>query len=163
MRSPRTTGAPYGIERRAGERRGRRTGSSGAFLLAFLAAFDAGDTVAMARPGYPAYRNMLAALGCTVVELPCGPETRFQPTVAQLDALERAAGRPRSRQPGQPDRHDGAADELAAISRWCDEHGTRLVSDEIYHGITYGSQPRLRLGDEPAQRSSSTPSRSTSR
>ena len=47
------------------------TGSSGGFLLAFLAAFDAGDTVVMARPGYPAYRNMLAALGCHVVELAC--------------------------------------------------------------------------------------------
>jgi aspartate/methionine/tyrosine aminotransferase len=64
------------------------TGSSGGFLYAFLAAFDAGDTVAMARPGYPAYRNMLAALGCRVLELPCGPDTRFQPTVAHLDALE---------------------------------------------------------------------------
>src|SRR5262249_15886157 len=46
------------------------TGSSGGFLYAFVAAFDAGDTVAMARPGYPAYRNMLSALGCEVVELP---------------------------------------------------------------------------------------------
>ena len=48
------------------------TGSSGGFLCAFLAAFDAGDTVALARPGYPAYRNMLQALGCTVLELPGG-------------------------------------------------------------------------------------------
>jgi aspartate/methionine/tyrosine aminotransferase len=59
------------------------TGSSGAFLFAFLAAFDAGDVVAVARPGYPAYRNMLSALGCTVVELDCAG-TRFQPTIAQL-------------------------------------------------------------------------------
>lgn len=50
------------------------TGSSGGFLLSFLAAFDAGDTVAMARPGYPAYRNVLAALGCRVLELPCGAQ-----------------------------------------------------------------------------------------
>ena len=64
------------------------TGSSGGFLYAFLAAFEAGDTVVMARPGYPAYRNMLSALGCRVVELPCGPQTRFQPTMAQLDALD---------------------------------------------------------------------------
>src|SRR5919204_4439775 len=64
------------------------TGSSGAFLLAFLAAFDAGDRVALTRPGYPAYRNILRALGCEVVELACGPETRFQPTVEQLAALD---------------------------------------------------------------------------
>src|SRR3954462_14586987 len=63
------------------------TGSSGGFLYAFLAAFDAGDRIAMARPGYPASRNMLAALGCDIVELACGSETRFQPTVEQLDAL----------------------------------------------------------------------------
>ena len=65
------------------------TGSSGGFLLAFLAAFDPGDRVAMARPGYPCYRNILTALGCEVVELPCGPETRFQPTVAMLSELDR--------------------------------------------------------------------------
>ena len=63
------------------------TGSSGAFTLIFLAAFDAGDPVVLARPGYPAYRNTLAALGCRVIELDCGPETRFQPTVDMLDAL----------------------------------------------------------------------------
>ena len=64
------------------------TGSSGGFLLAFLAAFDVGDRVAMARPGYPCYRNILTALGCEVVELPCGPETRHQPTVAMLEDLD---------------------------------------------------------------------------
>ena len=62
------------------------TGSSGAFLLSFLAAFDPGDRVALTRPGYPAYRNILSALGCSVVELPCGPAERFQPTLDQLDA-----------------------------------------------------------------------------
>ena len=80
------------------------TGSSGGFLLAFLAAFDAGDRVAMARPGYPCYRNILTALGCEVVELPCGPETRFQPTVEMLDRARPAAARADRGQPGQPDR-----------------------------------------------------------
>jgi len=65
------------------------TGSSGGFLLGFLAAFEPGDRVAMARPGYPCYRNVLTALGCEVVELPCGPASRFQPTVRMLEALER--------------------------------------------------------------------------
>ena len=58
------------------------TGSSGGFLLAFLACFDVGDRVAIASPGYPCYRNILSALGCEVVELPCGADTRFQPTAA---------------------------------------------------------------------------------
>ena len=63
------------------------TGSSGGFLLAFLAAFDVGSRVGLARPGYPAYRNILHALGCEVVDLPCGPETRYQPTAAMIDGL----------------------------------------------------------------------------
>jgi aspartate/methionine/tyrosine aminotransferase len=113
------------------------TGSSGAFLYAFLAAFDAGDTVAMARPGYPAYRNMLAALGCRVLELPCGPQTRFQPSVAQLSAPDEPPAGLVLASPANPTGTMVAPDELAELARWCDAHGTRLISDEIYHGITY--------------------------
>jgi aspartate/methionine/tyrosine aminotransferase len=114
------------------------TGSSGGFLYAFLAAFDAGDTVAMARPGYPAYRNMLAALGCRVVELPCAADTRFQPTVAHLEALDEPPDGLVLASPANPTGTMVDAAELAALTAWCDEHGTRLVSDEIYHGITFG-------------------------
>jgi aspartate/methionine/tyrosine aminotransferase len=114
------------------------TGSSGAFLLSFLAAFDAGDTVVLARPGYPAYRNMLSALGCRIVELECGVETRFQPTVAQLDALDAPPAGLVVASPANPTGTMLPPAELAALAEWCDAHGTRLVSDEIYHGITFG-------------------------
>lgn len=114
------------------------TGSSGGFLYAFLAAFDPGDTVAMARPGYPAYRNMLTALGCAVVELPCGPDTRFQPTVAQLEALPEPPAGLVLASPANPTGTMVDPAELAALAAWCDAHGTRLISDEIYHGITFG-------------------------
>ena len=114
------------------------TGSSGGFLYAFLAAFDVGDTVAMARPGYPAYRNMLAALGCSVIELPCGAETRFQPTVAHLEALGEPPAGLVLASPANPTGTMVDAAELAALTAWCDAHGTRLISDEIYHGITFG-------------------------
>jgi aspartate/methionine/tyrosine aminotransferase len=117
------------------------TGSSGGFLYAFLAAFEAGDTVVMARPGYPAYRNMLSALGCTVVELPCGPATRFQPTLAQLDALDEPPAGLVIASPANPTGTMIAPGELAAIAAWCEQHGTRLVSDEIYHGVTFGERP----------------------
>ena len=73
------------------------TGSSGGFLLAFLAAFEPGDRVVMARPGYACYRNVLTALGCEVVEIDCGPETRFQPTVEQLARARGTGPRPRAR------------------------------------------------------------------
>ncbi|MFZ1285500.1 MAG: aminotransferase class I/II-fold pyridoxal phosphate-dependent enzyme [Candidatus Phosphoribacter sp.] len=117
------------------------TGSSAGFTALFLAAFDVGDTVAMSRPGYPAYRNTLAALGCSVVELDCGPASRYQPTVPMLDALAERSGPPAGLIVASPANPTGTildASELAAIARWCDEHGTLLVSDEIYHGISFG-------------------------
>jgi aspartate/methionine/tyrosine aminotransferase len=117
------------------------TGGSGGFLLAFLAAFDAGDTVVLARPGYPCYRNILTALGCDVVELPCGEETRFQPTVAMLEALDRPPKGVVVASPANPTGSVIEPDELARLARWCDEQGVQLISDEIYHGIEYGDAP----------------------
>ncbi|TSD96662.1 pyridoxal phosphate-dependent aminotransferase [Skermania sp. ID1734] len=118
------------------------TGSSGAFTLLFLAAFDAGDTVVVGRPGYPAYRNTLAALGCTVVELDCGPETRYQPTVAMLEALPEPPAGVVVASPANPTGTIIERDELAAIARWCEDHGALLISDEIYHGITFAGAPQ---------------------
>lgn len=114
------------------------TGSSGAFTLLFLAAFDIGDTVVMARPGYPAYRNTLAALGCRVVELDCGPQSRFQPTVAMLESLPEPPKGLIIASPANPTGTIIDPSELAAIARWCQAHGTLLISDEIYHGISFG-------------------------
>lgn len=116
------------------------TGSSGAFTLIFLAAFDPGDTVVIARPGYPAYRNTLTALGCRVVELDCRAETRFQPTVAMLDSLPEPPRGLIVASPANPTGTMIEPAELAAVAHWCDAHGTLLISDEIYHGITYGGE-----------------------
>lgn len=117
------------------------TGGSGGFLLAFLAAFDAGDTVVLARPGYPCYRNILTALGCDVVELPCGEQTRFQPTVAMLEALDTLPKGLVVASPANPTGSVIEPAELANLARWCEEHGVQLISDEIYHGIEYGGAP----------------------
>ena len=113
------------------------TGSSGAFVLAFLAAFDAGARVGLARPGYPAYRNILHALGCQVVDIPCGPDTRFQPTVEMIESLGLDGLIVAS--PANPTGTMLDADELAGIATWCASRGVRLVSDEIYHGIAYAA------------------------
>ncbi|KRF00888.1 aspartate aminotransferase [Nocardioides sp. Soil777] len=112
------------------------TGSSGGFLLAFLAAFEPGDRVAMARPGYPCYRNVLTALGCEVVEIPCGPENRFQPTVEQLEELGDVRGLVVA-SPANPTGTMLLPEELAALAAWCESRGVQLISDEIYHGIEY--------------------------
>jgi aspartate/methionine/tyrosine aminotransferase len=117
------------------------TGSSGAFLLAFLAAFDVGDRVVLARPGYPAYRNILTALGCDVVEVGCGPATRYQLTAQILEDLVARTGPVAGVVAASPANPTGTMippDELRALDAWCSAHDARLISDEIYHGITYG-------------------------
>ena len=114
------------------------TGSSGGFTALFLAAFDPGDVVAMSRPGYPAYRNTLHALGCRVVELDCGPQSRYQPTVAMLEALPEPPAGLVLASPSNPTGTIIDPAELAAIAAWCETHGTLLVSDEIYHGVSFG-------------------------
>lgn len=121
------------------------TGSSGAFVLVFLAAFDPGARVAIARPGYPAYRHVLRALGCEVVELDADLRSGFQPTPALLDAA--VADGPIDglviASPANPTGSMLSRDALAKLADWCERHGTRLISDEIYHGLTYGAGHEL--------------------
>ena len=121
------------------------TGSSGAFVIAFLAAFDAGDRVALSSPGYPAYRNILAALGVEVVNLATGPDTNFQPTPPALDA---AGGRLDGLIVASPSNPTGTMihrDDLEALAWYAAGRGIRLISDEIYHGITYGERAETAL------------------
>ncbi len=113
------------------------TGSSGGFLAAFLAAFEAGDVVAMPRPGYPAYRNILASLGCVVQEFECGPDQGFTPTLAMLQALDPVPDGLILGSPANPTGAMVAPDRLAEIAAWCRASSVRLISDEIYHGISY--------------------------
>jgi aspartate/methionine/tyrosine aminotransferase len=118
------------------------TGSSGGFLLTFLACFDVGDRVAIASPGYPCYRNILSALGCEVVEIECGPQTRYQPTAAMLAELDPPVQGVIVASPANPTGTVIEPAELAAIARWCEAHGVRLVSDEVYHGLVYPGAPQ---------------------
>ncbi len=121
------------------------TGSSGGFLLAFLAAFDAGDRVALAAPGYPAYRNILVALGIEAVSIPVGANTRFQPTAELVASLPKAVDGLIVASPSNPTGTmlDRAA--LKALADECAARGIRLVSDEIYHGIVYGEKAHSAL------------------
>ena len=121
------------------------TGSSGAFTLAFLSAFDAGDRVALASPGYPAYRNILAALGVEVVDLLVGAETNFQPAPGVLDAVDGRLDGLIVTSPSNPTGTMIDGEGLAALASLCRERGIRLVSDEIYHGITYEKRAQTAL------------------
>src|SRR3954467_2861719 len=66
------------------------TGSSGAFILAFLAMLEPGDRVAVTVPGYPPYRHILTALGCEPVLIETTAETRWTITIEALIAAHRA-------------------------------------------------------------------------
>ncbi|MEW5728779.1 MAG: aminotransferase class I/II-fold pyridoxal phosphate-dependent enzyme [Pseudomonadota bacterium] len=122
------------------------TGSSGAFLLAFLAAFAPGDRVAVAAPGYPAYRNILKALGVDCVPVRVGPGTRWQLTVDALEAVEGPLDGVVVASPSNPTGSMLSEAELAALLAWCEARGARLVSDEIYHGITFGGPAATAAG-----------------
>lgn len=113
-------------------------GASGAFVLAFLAAFDPGDRVVVPEPAFPAYKNTLRALGVEVVRLGLDQDSAFKPTVAKLEALEGPIHGLLIASPSNPTGTMLEPGELAAIARFCGERGIRLIADEIYHGITYG-------------------------
>jgi len=112
-------------------------GASPALLLALISAFEPGDRVALARPGYVAYRNTLKALGLVPVEIGCGAESRFNLTAAQLAALDPAPAGVIIASPANPTGTIIPKAELAAIAGVCRERAVRIVSDEIYHGLSY--------------------------
>ena len=126
------------------------TGSSGGFLLSFLAAFEAGDRVALAAPGYPAYRNILTALGVEPVLLETEAEHRFQPTPELLEGVSGQLDGLIVASPSNPTGTMLDRAELEALADCCAERGIRLISDEIYHGITFGREAvsAVELSDE---------------
>ena len=117
------------------------TGSSAGFILACLAAFEPGDKVAIGAPGYPAYRNILTALDLVPVELTTGADERYQVTLEGLRTQGHGVDGLIIASPANPTGTMIPPVELGAIACHCRDAGIRLVSDEIYHGITY---------DEPA-------------
>lgn len=113
-------------------------GSSSAFLLSLLAAFDVGDEVALVAPHYPAYPNMMRAVGLVPVILRATEEINFQPTVAMLKALPRKPAGLIIASPSNPTGTVIEPQVFAEIISYCEAENIRLISDEIYHGITYG-------------------------
>src|SRR5207237_10726792 len=106
---------------------------------AVLASFEPGARVSLAAPGYPAYRNILAALDLEAVDLPTSAADRFQPTVAALEKAGPIAGLIVA-SPSNPTGTMVNRAEMTALSDWCRRHHLRLISDDIYHGIVYGGE-----------------------
>jgi len=127
------------------------TGSSAGFVLSFLSAFDPGDRVAMASPGYPCYRNILSAFGIEPVLLLTEAEHRFQPTPELLEKAVREGGPIDGLVVASPSNPTGTMigpDEMSVLLDYCRVNNMRVISDEIYHGLTYESNASTALAFE---------------
>lgn len=125
------------------------SGASAGLVAVFTSIFNIGDRIAIARPGYPAYRNALYALQRTVVEIDCGPESGFQLTAQHIESLPEAPHGLIVASPSNPTGAVIAPAALRAIADVCRDRNIRLISDEIYHGITYGAETATALTFHP--------------
>ncbi len=125
------------------------TGSSSAFTLSFLACFDIADRVAIGRPGYPAYGRIMQALGIDVVEIETTFEEKFQPSLRQVSAIPDLSGLLIA-SPANPTGTMLDEESLGALCTLCGDRGMRLISDEIYHRVTYDApaQTALQFNDD---------------
>lgn len=138
----------YGVKAKA-ENMLISVGSSGGFLLLFLAAFDAGDKIAITTPTYPAYRNILKSMNLEVIEIETAAKDNYQPTADLLETCGQDFDGLIINSPSNPAGTMLDERELEKICRWCDTKGVRLISDEAYHGITYDQKAQTALKYSP--------------
>lgn len=124
-------------------------GASPALVLALSTAFSPGDRIAFARPGYVAYRNTLRALNLEPVEIACGADVRYQLTAAALETIEPAPAGLILSSPANPTGTIIPDEELARLAAVAKTRNIRIVSDEIYHGLSYGPPTRSMLEFDP--------------
>ena len=120
-------------------------GSSLGFVIAFLSAFDKGDRIAIASPGYPAYFNSMLALGITPQLLPARADENWKPDLEALVANGKIPDGLLLASPANPTGVVISDVELEAVCRWCDQHGVRLIMDEIYHGLCFRGRAQSAL------------------
>lgn len=124
------------------------TGSSAGFNLAFLTLFDVGDRIAITRPGYPAYRNIMAMLGLEAVEIAVGAGSEFTLTAEALEAAALEGGPIAGvllASPANPTGTVTSRQSLKSLIDYCDSHDIRFLSDEIYHGLTFSGEETTAL------------------
>ena len=143
-----------GIARRYADRHGVQVdparvvvtaGASGAFVLAFSLLFDAGDRVGLGVPGYPSYRSILKAMSLEPVLIETRAADRFQPRPADVAGLKGLI----VASPANPTGTILTRAELAALGDACRAEGAALVSDEIYHGLTWAGEEATALEVAP--------------
>lgn len=125
-------------------------GSSPAFIMAFLAAFDAGDTIALCTPTYAAYKNIVRSMNLNIVEIQTNAQSNFQPSLELLQNCGKHFDGIIINSPSNPTGTIIDESEFAKIANWCNEKGIRILSDEAYHRITYDTkaQTALKFSDQ---------------
>lgn len=113
-------------------------GASPALVLALTALFQPGDRIGFVRPGYVAYRNTIAALGRVPVEIEADRSTRFQIAASHIEALDETPAGIIVASPANPTGTMVDRAGLADIATVSKRRGIRIISDEIYHGLSYG-------------------------
>lgn len=138
----------YGLEL-AAERIVVTVGSSGALLLAFKALLEPRDRVIMTDPCYPCYPNFVRACLGEPVLLPVREVDGFQFAVADVQReIDTGASALMLNSPSNPAgiiTPPHRLEELARVSRG----RIQLISDEVYHGMTYGERAHSILEFEP--------------
>jgi len=141
----------YNVEELSERRIVVTTGSSGGFLLTFTACFDPGDTIAIASSGYPCYRNILSALGCHLANVPINEEFKLTANELQEEIIRRRESNATPLKglilssPSNPTGSMLTPEELKELCLLCENEGIQFLSDEIYHGISYGKQEATAL------------------
>ena len=125
------------------------TGSSAGLLLSIIAAFNVGDKIAICEPGYPAYRNMVKSLGGEIVTIPTNIENGFQLNVSLLEKLDTKINGLIVASPANPTGSMLENKEVRNIANWCIDNEVQIISDEIYHGITYDNKANSFLEFNP--------------
>ena len=112
-------------------------GSSVGFAMAFLTCFDHGDRIAITNPGYSAYRNLMTSVGIEAINLPAGADEGWMPRIEDLAAMNPRPDGLIMASPANPTGVVMRTEKLKELAEWCHNNGVRLISDEIYHGITF--------------------------
>lgn len=120
-------------------------GASPALTLAIAGLFSPGDSIAFVRPGYVAYRNAIKALGRVPVEIAADASTRFQISAGHIEALPLAPAGLIVSSPANPTGTMLSATDMAALAAAAARRGTRIIADEIYHGLDYGARAHSML------------------
>lgn len=123
-------------------------GSSGGFILAFTALFDAGDRIALGAPGYPSYRQIMKSLDLVPVEIETRAEARYQLEPSDLEGVDYQGMMVAS--PANPTGTMLGKPALSALIDAAQAKGASFLSDEIYHGIEYDQKAvtALQISDD---------------